>query len=128
LSQTNKMKVIFSSFYSNFLFEFLKFNFLLQFELWIYFQCLLNSKHRMTQKLSLSYDAYHCNIHTWLKFENFQSYFLFDVIFFHYLFKNSHENQFCTKISKILQSKEDMWFHLQKIYTFFHTHLILKWQ
>jgi len=39
----------------------LKFNFLWPFEFWMHFQCLSNSKYRMTRKFWLYYDVFHCN-------------------------------------------------------------------
>jgi len=101
LNPTNKTKFIYSSFYSNLNFEkFLILNILLQFELWMYFQCLLNSIYRMTQKFNVYHDAHHYNVHAWLNFCIFWNKFRFDMIFLHFIFKNSQKEQFSTKKSK----------------------------
>jgi len=73
-------------------------NILLQFELWMYFQCLLNSNYRMIHKWSLHYDIFHWNTYTWWNFQIFSNNFLFDVIFLHSIFKKI---QFFTNKSKI---------------------------
>jgi len=90
LNPSNKIEVIYSSFYSNLNFrKFLILNILLQFELWMYFQWLLNSIYRMTQKFNLHHDVHHYNIHTWLNFCIFWNNFWFDMIFLHFIFENS---------------------------------------
>jgi len=66
--------------------KFVILNILLQFELWLSFQCLLHSNYRMTQKLSLHHDVCHCNVHSWWNFQIFWDNFLFDVIFLHFFF------------------------------------------
>jgi len=77
--------------------KFIILNILLQFELWMYFQCLLHSNYRMTRKLNLYHDFCHCNVHSWWKFQIFWDIFLFDVIFLHFFSKNSHNNQFSSQ-------------------------------
>jgi len=81
---------------------------LLQFELRVYFQCLLNSIYIMTWKFNLHHDVHHRNIHTWLNFPIFYSDFLFDMIFLHFSSKILKKNNFPQINLKKIWSKEDM--------------------
>jgi len=120
------MKVIYSN--SNFG-KILILNILLQFELWMYFQCLLNSNYRMKWKLILHHDFCHYNVHTWWNFQIFWNNFLFDVIFLHFFFKNSQKNQFSTKKSKnLVKQKRHVISYLKNTYRLFHIYLVAKWQ
>jgi len=87
LNPTNKTD---SSFYSNLNLEKIP-NILLQFELGMYFQCLLNSIYRMTRKFNLHHDVHHYNIYSWLNFRIFLNNFQFDMIFHHFIFENSQK-------------------------------------
>jgi len=66
--------------------KFLMLNILLQFELRVYFQCLLNSIYRMTRKFNLYHDVHHHDIQIWLNFPIFWNNFLSNTIFLHFFF------------------------------------------
>jgi hypothetical protein len=56
-------------------------NILLEFELWMYFWCLLYSNYRRKRDLSSHHDACHYNVHPRWNFQIFWNDFLFDMNF-----------------------------------------------
>jgi len=91
--------------------NFIILNILLQFELWMYFQCLFNSNYRMTWKFNLHHSVHHCNIYIWLIFSIWYD-------FLHFFFKNSKKH-FYKKILKICEVKKTWnqwsWVHPLKV-------------
>jgi len=83
--------------------KFLIFNILLKFEIWMYFQCLLNFIYRMTQKFNLHHNVHHYNIHTWFNFRIFWNNFRFDMIFLHFIFENSRKKKFTKESKKFVE-------------------------
>ena len=111
------------------LFKFVILNILLWFECQMYFWCLLYSNYRRTRDLSLHHDVCHYNVHPWWNFQIFWNNFLFDMIFLHFFFKNSHKNQFSSKKSKIFVTwRRHVASSLKNNYKKFHSFLVQKWQ
>jgi len=89
-------------------------NILLQFELWVYFQCLLNSIYRIIWKFNLHHDVHHRHIHTSLNFLFFEIIFYLIWFFITFSSKIIKRKKFSQKILKICKIKRTCNFIYEK--------------
>ena len=92
--------------------KYLKLKKLLQYELWTYNH---GSKFSQTRKFQLHHKFCHYNVHLWWKFQNFLAYYIFNMNFLHFFFKNHNNFKFSEKNLRFLRHKQNMWSHLWKI-------------